>query len=480
MPTPSSPLRFLALPLAVALLLPATLAAEAQMAPVASGAGQREDLAVTIYNDNLGLIKDTRRLSLAKGQLPLRFGDVASQIDATSVSFRSITDANGVDVLEQNYEYDLITPAKLMEKYVGKQVEIRTPAEDGKPSQLLKATLISTNEGYVYRIGNQIHLQPPGQVILPDLPPDLVSQPSLVWLLDVKRPGSQAIEASYMTAGMGWQADYVLVSSANNTQADMTGWVTLRNQSGATYPNARLTLVAGDVHRAQDPNAPMGGAQPMASDMMMERAKPQFTQQPLFEYHAYDLGRRTTLKQNESKQMTLLTASDFATKKVFVFDGTRAPYTQDRRKQKVQVMLEYQNSQKNQLGMPLPKGRVRVYQEDANKKLQFIGEDTIDHTPKDEKVRVEMGNAFDIVGERRQMNQKVVRDDVRDFTYEISLRNHKDEAVTVSVVEHVFGDWKVLAKSHEFNKLSATEIEFPVKVPANGEAKVSYTVRVVY
>jgi hypothetical protein len=481
MPTPSTPLRLLALPLAVALLLPATLAAEAQMAPVASGAGQREDLAVTIYNDNLGLIKDTRRLSLAKGQLPLRFGDVASQIDATSVSFRSISDANGVEVLEQNYEYDLITPAKLMEKYVGKQVEIRTPAEDGKPSQSLKATLISTNEGYVYRIGNQIHLQPPGQVILPDLPPDLVSQPSLVWLLDVKRPGAQSIEASYMTAGMGWQADYVLVSSANNTQADMTGWVTLKNQSGATYPNARLTLVAGDVHRAQDPNAPMGGAQPMASDVMMERAaKPQFTQQALFEYHAYDLGRRTTLKQNESKQMTLLTASDFATKKVFVFDGTQAPFTQDRRKQKVQVMLEFQNSQKNQLGMPLPKGRVRVYQEDANKKLQFIGEDNIDHPPKDEKVRVEMGNAFDIVGERRQTNQKVVRDDVRDFTYEISLRNHKDEAVTVSVVEHVFGDWKVLAKSHEFTKLSATELEFPVKVPANGETKVSYTVRVVY
>jgi hypothetical protein len=465
-----------AIPYALAALVLMPTLASAQ-APSASGAAQREDLAVTIYNENLGLIKDTRRLPLTRGQMPLRFGDVASQIDATSVSFRSLSDAKGVSVLEQNYEYDLITPGKLMDKYVGKTVEIRTVADDGKPGPIVRATLISTNEGYVYRIGDKIHLQPPGQVILPDLPADLVAQPSLVWLLDVNKGGPQSIEASYMTGGMSWQADYVVVSSQNNQKADMTGWVTLRNQSGASYPNARLTLVAGDVHRAEQPQV----GRPMMMDRMAAESAPkqQFTQQGLFEYHAYDLGRRTTLKNNENKQLTLLSADDFATRKLFVFDGARATYGDDQRA-KVQVMLEFQNSQANQLGMPLPKGRVRVYQEDANKKLQFIGEDNIDHTPRDEKVRVEMGNAFDIVGERKLMNQKVIRTNVTEYTYEVSLRNHKDEAVTVNVMERVWGDWKVMAKSHAFNKISATEIDFPVKVPANGEAKVSYTIRVAY
>ena len=473
------PVSRLAPPLAGLMVALSLSPALAQGAVAESTAAQRQDLAVTIYNDNLGLIKDTRRLSLPKGQVPLRFEDVAAQIDATSVSFRSLSAADGVSVLEQNYEYDLITPAKLMEKYVGRQVQIRLPAERDRPGQLVSATLISTNDGYVYRIGDQIHLQPPGQVILPKLPADLVAEPSLVWLLDVARGGAQTIEAGYMTAGMSWQADYVLVSRPNNQKADMTGWVTLNNQSGASYPNARLTLVAGDVHRAQPPR-------PTPRPMMMDRleskaAGPPFTQQPLFEYHSYDQGRRTTLKQNETKQLQLLTADGVGTSKVFVFDSVRAPWVGgDQRKQKVQVMLEYRNTKANGLGMPLPKGRVRVYQEDAQKRLQFIGEDLIDHTPKDEKVRIQMGNAFDVVGERRQTNHRVVRDGVVEDSFEVVLRNHKDEAVTVNVVEHLYGDWKVLSKSQNFNKLSATDLEFPVRVPANGEAKVTYTARIIY
>lgn len=466
------------LPLAALVATPTWQPAVAQSLPATSGAGQREDLAVTIYNDNLGLVKDTRRLSLGRGMVPVRFGDVASQIDATSVSFRSLSDPNGVNVLEQNYEYDLITPGKLMDKYVGKTVEIQEADAQGRPGAIVKATLISTNEGYVYRIGDKIYLQPPGQVILPDLPPDLVSQPSLVWLLDVGHGGPHQIEASYMTGGMGWHADYVLVSNQTNTQADMTGWVTLKNESGASFPNARLTLVAGDVHRARPEAQPYAGAPMMAEDRAM--AKPQFTEQALFEYHSYDLDRRTTLANNQTKQLTLLSGSGLATRKVFVFDGARAPWTNDRKSQKVQVMLEYWNTKQNHLGMPLPKGRVRVYQEDVNKKLQFIGEDTIDHTPRDEKVRVEMGNAFDVVGERRQTNYKLVGKDTYEYSYEVALRNHKDSEVPVSVVEHVWGDWKVTAKSHDFNKTSSTELEFPVKVPANGETRVTYTVRVTY
>lgn len=465
------------LPTTLLMLAPAPLLA--QVEPEISTAGSREDLAVTVYNENLGLVKDTRRVSLSRGQMPLRFSDVASQIDATSVSFRSLSDPQGVEVLEQNYEYDLITPAKLMEKYVGRQVEIRMAPEGDRPGQTVKATLISTNEGYVYRIGERLYLQPPGQVILPDLPPDLVAKPSLVWLLDTRKTATHTIEAGYMTAGMAWQADYVVVSRADNKKADMTGWVTINNNSGATFPNARLTLVAGDVNRV----TPAAEAQPM---MMMDRemaakpAAPQFTQQALFEYHSYDLNRRATLKNNQTKQLTLLTANDFTTRKVYVYDSTRPWWSGRDDGKKVKVMLEYWNKKENQLGMPLPKGRVRVYQEDAQKKLQFIGEDRIDHTPKDEKVRVLMGNAFDIVGERRQMSVRAVSDRIREESYEIKLRNHKDAAVEVSVVERVWGDWQVIKKSHAFNRLSSTELDFPVKVPANGEAKLTYTVRITY
>lgn len=468
---------FWLIPTALVLLTPAHLAAAPE--PELSTASGREDLAVTVYNENLGLVKDTRRVSVGRGQFPLRFSDVASQIDATSVSFRSLSDPAGVEVLEQNYEYDLITPGKLMEKYVGRQVEIQLPPTKDGPAPIVKATLISTNEGYVYRIGDKIHLQPPGQVILPDLPPDLVARPSLVWLLDSRKTATHTIEAGYMTGGMAWQADYVVVSRQDNKQADMTGWVTITNNSGATYPNARLTLVAGDVNRAQ-PDAPPRPVMEDRAATMAKPAAPQFSQQALFEYHSYDLNRRATLKNNETKQLTLLTADDFTTRKVYVYDSTRQWWHGADDGKKVKVMLEYWNKKDNRLGMPLPRGRVRVYQEDAHKKLQFIGEDRIDHTPKDEKVRVLMGNAFDIVGERRQLSVRNLSDRMREESYEVKLRNHKDAPVEVSVVERVWGDWQVVKKSHPFNRLSSTELEFPVKVPANGETKVTYTVRLTY
>lgn len=462
------------------LLLPLLLLAPARSfadpAPLDATAAGRQDLAVTIYNDDLGLIKDTRRIGLPAGLQSVRFDDVAAKIDPTSVSFAALSDPRGVDVLEQNYAYDLITPAKLMQKYVGRQVEIRMPAVGDKPGPTVTATLLSTNDGYVYRIGDKIYLQPPGQVVLPNLPPDLVAQPSLIWLLRAAHSGTQTIEASYLTSGMSWQADYVVVSRNDNTRADLTGWVTLKNESGISYPNAHLTLVAGNVHRA---------AQPVPYQAMREEApaaagmNSQFQQQALFEYHSYDLGRRTTLLDNQSKQLSLLSASNVKTHKVYVFDGARAAYG-EQNAQKVQVMLAFTNSQADGLGMPLPKGRVRVYQEDANHQLQFIGEDTIDHTPKDEPVRVQLGDAFDIVGQRRQTSTRVLGDRSREYSYEIDLRNHKDQAVTVDVLEHQWGDWRIVAKNAPFTKTSATDFEFPVRVPANGAAKVDYTIQVTY
>jgi hypothetical protein len=464
-----------------ALLLAAAFAplAQAEAQGGVSTQGDRQDLGVTIYNDNLGLVRDTRELTLRGGIAPLRFSDVAAGIDATSVSFRPLKGAP-VSVLEQNYEYDLITPAKLMEKYVGKEVEIRMPAAGpSQPPTTVTATLLSTNDGYVYRIGDKIYLEPPGQVVLPDLPRDLVARPSLAWLLDAPTAGTRDVEVSYLTSGMSWQADYVVVSRADNTRADINGWVTLHNTSGAAYPDAHLTLVAGDVHRAEAPR-PMMMAPMAAREEKDSVGGSQFTQAALFEYHAYDLGRQTTLKNNQTKQLSLFNALDAATRKVFVFDSSRAPYLDDsgQGKQKVQVMLEVWNKANNHMGMPLPKGRVRVYQQDTAGKLQFIGEDNIDHTPKDELVRVQLGNAFDVVGERRQTSFKRLSAHASQWRYEIDLRNHKDAAVPVSVIEHAWDDWHVVSQSDDFIKRSATELEFPVTVPANGEKKVSYTVEV--
>ncbi|HEY9724696.1 MAG TPA: DUF4139 domain-containing protein, partial [Oscillatoriaceae cyanobacterium] len=390
----------------------------------------------------------------------------------------SLSNPGNLDVLEQNYAYDLITPSKLMEKYVGHQVEIKMPDVGNREGQTVTATLLSTNDGYVYRIGDKIYLQPPGQVILPNLPPDLVAQPSLIWLLNATRRGTQTIEASYLTSGMSWHADYVVVSRKDNTRADITGWVTLKNESGISYPNAHLTLVAGNVHRAPQP-VPY---RPLEAENMAAapEAKSQFTQQALFEYHSYDLGRRTTLLDNQSKQLSLLNASDVKTQKVYVFDGARADYGGGGNQPKVQVMLEFKNSLDNGLGVPLPKGRIRVYQEDANHQLQFIGEDAIDHTPKDEKVRAQLGDAFDIVGERRQTNTRVLSDRLREYSYEIVLRNHKNVPVTVNVEEHQWGDWRIVSNNLPYNKLSATDFEFPTRVPANGQAKVDYTIQVAY
>ncbi len=434
---------------------------------------QQKDVAITVYNGNLGLVRDTRELSIGPGTHEVRFMDVAAQIDPTTVHLKSLRDAAGLHVLEQNYEYDLLSPQKLLDKFVGKKVKLMTG--DGS---LVDALLLSNNNGPIYEINGQIHLGHPGRVILPDIPENLISKPTLVWLLQNATAQPQRVEVSYLTGGITWKADYVVVLNAKDTGGDLSGWVTIDNKSGATYADAALKLVAGDVHRVR-PRPEMKAMLEAAG--RAAASAPQFQEESFFEYHLYSLERRTTIKQNQTKQVSLLDAADIPIKKELRFYGGsqffRSQWAQPIPNQRVSVYLEIANTEKNHLGMPLPKGTVRVYKAAADKSLQFIGEDAIDHTPKDEKVRIKMGEAFDVVAERTQRDWKKIAAGVYETEWDIQIRNHKQEDVQVTVIEPVPGDWEVVKASQPYEKTDAHTLQFKVDIPKDGKTTVNYRVR---
>jgi len=360
---------------------------------------EQRDLAVTIYNGNLGLVRDIREVRLPVGSGQVQFMDVAAQIDPTSVHLKSLTDPTGLKILEQNYEYDLLSSQKLMEKYVGRKVRLY----QGNGSYL-EATLLSTN-GPVFEINGQIHMGHYGTVVLPALPENLVSQPTLVWLLRNDKAAAQRVEASYLTGGIAWKADYVMVLNMSDDRADLSGWVTIDNRSGATYRDAALKLVAGDIHRAADRDRGRRALE-LASKAATEEPTRDFVSEGFFEYHLYSLDGRTTIKDNQTKQLFLMAANGIPVVKRLLYYGAQnyyqGQYGTPISNQKVSVFLEVANSRANNLGLPLPKGKVRVYKADRSGSQQFIGEDWIDHTPADERVKIKMGEAFDVVGERTQ------------------------------------------------------------------------------
>jgi hypothetical protein len=422
-------------------------------------------------------VKDVREVRLPDGTTEVQFMDVAAQIDPTSVHLASLTRPAGLRILEQNYEYDLLSSQKLMEKYVGRRV--RLYQSDGT---FHEATLLST-AGPVYEINGQIHLGHGGRLILPSLPETLVVRPTLAWLLRNQVTAPQRIEASYLTGGLTWRADYVLVLNAADTAGDLTGWVTLDNKSGATYRNAALKLVAGDVNRAQ----------PRPSPRMMEVAARaataadagrDFAAEGFFEYHLYTLDGRTTIKDNQTKQLTLLAATGVAVQKHLIYHGAheyyRSQYGLPVGKQKVGAYLELQNTSQARLGVPLPRGKVRVYKADAGGSQQFAGEDWIDHTPVDERVKIKLGEAFDVVAERTQRDYRKIAGNVWEVEWEIALRNHSREDRTVTVIEPVPGDWTVLSETHKGEKVEAHTLRYRVPVPREGAARLTYRVRIRY
>src|SRR5499426_1290758 len=462
----------------IATLLIVALAAgqPAAAAPVSVTRDDQREVMVTIYNGNLCLVNDLREVRFPSGQSEVQFMDVAALIDPTTVHLKSITDAPGLKILEQNYEYDLLTSQKLMEKYVGRKV--RLYQNDGAYHD---ATLLSTN-GPVFEINGQIHMGHYGRLVLPSLPDNLVAKPTLVWLLRNQTPRPQRVEASYLTSGITWKADYVLVLNAADTLSDLTGWVTIDNKSGATYGNAALKLVAGDVNRAPDARRDQRMMELASKAASASVASHDFASEGFFEYHLYTLDGRTTIKDNQTKQLSLLAANEVPIKKELIYYGAqdyyRNAYGVPVSNQKVAVYLEVKNSKENRLGLPLPKGKVRVYKADASGSQQFIGEDWIDHTPQDERVKIKLGEAFDVVGERTQKDWRKLGSGLWEVEWEISLRNHKKQDQVVTVIEPVPGDWQVLASSHAYEKIEAHTLKYQIPVAKEGSTKLAYRVRI--
>jgi hypothetical protein len=474
----------------VALLFPAVFAPAASSADrsasplpvISSGLADQTGVAVTIYNVNLGLVKDQRTLNLSKGTGNLRFMDVAAQIIPSSVHITSLPDSSSLQVLEQNYEYDLLNPQKLLDKYVGKEVRLFTKNPYSEREEIVPATLLSNNGGPIFRINNEITFGHPGRVIFPEVPENLISKPTLVWLIHNSAAAPQAVEVTYLTNGITWRADYVVTLNAGDDLADLSGWVTIDNKSGATYTDARLKLVAGDVNRVRE-ERPVRARMAAAKAEVLAPA-PQFKEEEFFEYHIYTLQRSSTIKDNQTKQVSLVTADRIPVVKELLYRGQNyyyySRYSDAIAGQKVGVFIEIQNKKANNLGIPLPKGTVRVYKHDSEGSLQFIGEDSIDHTAKDEKVRVKLGNAFDVVASTKQTDWKKVATDTYEAAFEISLRNHKKEDITVKVVEPVPGDWTMISSSHPYKKAEAFAAEFSIPVPKDGETKLEYRVKMRY
>jgi hypothetical protein len=460
--------------------------AMAQNVEQTTTARDRQSINITVYNSNLGLVRETRRIQLRPGSVALRFADVTAQIRPETVHLSSLTAPASLRIFEQNYQYDLLNPSKLLDKFVGKEITLvlRHFQNNTESYEPVQATLLSNNAGQVWRINGQIVINPSNiaEIRFPDVPKNLVATPTLVWDVENREAASQTVEASYLTNGMNWRADYVLLVDANDAKGDLQGWVTLTNGSGAGFEDARLQLVAGDVNRVSEERT-----YALAGVMNRKAAEDeaQFQEQGFFEYHLYTLQRPTTIRDNETKQVSLLEASGFDVKKEFVVNGQRIYYMNYNNpgqpiKEKVGVYMQFRNSQQNKLGMPLPAGTIRLYKKDDKGNQQFIGEDRIDHTPKDEDVRVKVGDAFDIVAERKQTDYRMISRNVYEYAYEIKIRNHKDGPVNVIVNEPIGGDWEMLSSTFEAKKTAAFAAQFNVPVAKDGEATLAYRVRVRY
>lgn len=443
------------------------------------------DLAVTVYNSNIALVRDVRQLQMPNGGFQLKFMDIAATVNPATVHFRSLTEPEKVSVVEQNYEYDLLEPAKLLNKYVGKEVTlVRTYMDNGTTKhEEVKATLLANNNGPVWRIGNEIVTGMFAETYrFPGVPGNLYDRPTLLMTLENSGGTKQKIEASYLATDLSWNADYVLTVGREDKTADLDGWVTVVNNSGTSFHNARLQLVAGDLNRIQRIN----GRAAMNDEIAMKAAvaaAPQFQQENFSEYHLYTLGRKTSVQDKETKQISLLEGSGIPVEKLFVVNGQNYYYRSLQNnpgsplKDQVMVYYKFKNEEKSGLGIPLPAGNLRVYQKDAKGGVLFVGEDRIEHTPKDEFLNVKVGNAFDVVSERKQTDYKALGAKTWEIEYEITIRNHKDVPVTVEVNEPIGGDWEMLSSNFKYEKTGAFAARFEVPVKPNGESVLKYRMR---
>ena len=450
-----------------------------------SGQADQRELAVTIYNENQALVKDTRQVKLKSGTNRLAWRDVSAKIRPETALLRNLEHLDGFFLIEQNFDFDLLTPQKLLDKYVGQEIQVikTNPATGVETSEIAK--VLAVNNGVVLQFQNRIETGQPGRLAFAGVPDNLRDRPTLVITLNNPTDEAQNLELSYLTGGLTWKADYIAELSAKDDSLDLNGWVTLTNSSGTRYPNAKLQLVAGDVNRVREET---GFAQTSRALMQAPAAAPKMAEESLFEYHLYTLDRPTTLADQQTKQVALMTASAIPVAKEFVLRGAdyyyRSSYGEIGQKLKVGVFIQIENRGVN-LGMPLPKGVIRVYKKDSAGNAQFLGEDRIDHTPKGEKVRLKLGEAFDITADKKQTDfQKLGGigryNYVFESAYQIELKNAKNEPVTVKLLEPVPGDWEILSESQPHRKEAANTAVWKVTIPANSKETLTYRVKVKY
>lgn len=435
---------------------------------VSFATAQTEKVSLTIYNNNQALVREVRQIQLAKGISEISFQDVAAQIDPTSVYFLSLTAPKSVTILEQNFEYDLVSSQKILEKYIDQAVKL-----DAGEGMSYQGKLLSTDGGQIVLSEDSgaikmIAFKNIKNIAFPRLPEGLITRPTLVWSLDCDKAGAHSTEIGYLTGGIGWHAEYVAVVNDQDTALELSAWVSIDNKSGVAYKNAQLKVVAGNVHTANPPRLP--GLAVSLRDKPMQKEAHGFEEESFFEYHLYTLQRLATVSNNQVKQISLFDPTTVKVQKKYVFEGQRDG-------KQVRVNLEFRNDKNSNLGIPLPKGKMRVYKRDDDKSLVFIGEDLIEHTPKDEKVEVYVGDAFDIVGERVQLDRRKLGSNSWEEHLNIKLRNHKDEGVDVLVREQLQPDWEILSSSHKYTKKDAHTVEFLVTVAPDKEAVVDYRVR---
>lgn len=427
-----------------------------------------DDVAITVYNQNLALVKEGRTLEFNRGVNRLDLTDVASYIDPTSVHFKLKSGSDKIELLEQNYQYDLVSSEKILRKYLGSDVDIIM-----KNGDVLKGKYLSSSSGYIVlqltdgaiRLINDKEML---SVTAPKLPEGLIVVPTLQWLLSSEISGKRDVEVSYLTGNINWHAEYIALIDENDKNLRLSGWVSLDNQSGKSYRDAKLKLVAGDINRVQPPREPMMAMKAMAMDN--ETAGRGFEEKTFFEYHMYTLGRPTTVANNETKQVSLFEPASTPVKKMYRYVASEGS-------KDVNVVLSFKNSEQNGLGMPLPAGKIRMTKLDTDGSQEFLGEDAIDHTPKDEELELKVGNAFDVVGETATIDSKRISDRVRELTVEVKLRNHKKEEVAVAVRYSAWGDWQILENNFNYVKKSARLVEFQVPVTKDAEQVLRFRIR---
>ena len=476
-----------AVALAITSLLSIVAFATESLEESRSTLNDQQGVAVTIYNQDLALVKDTRKVTIKVGLNALALRDVSAQMRPETALLRSINVPGSLTMLEQNFYFDLLTPQKMLEKYVGKTVGIvkTNPVTGVETTE--QATVLAANNGVVLKVGNRIETGLPGRIVYDDVPANLRDRPTLVTQFNNKGVTDQTVELSYLTGGLGWKADYVAELNDKEDKLDLSGWVTLTNTSGTSYKNAKLQLVAGDVNRVQQQIRPAIMRKNM--DIMAAEAAAPMAEESLLEYHLYTLDRPTTIAENQTKQVALLSATSVPVRKELLLQGAeyyyQGQYGEIGSKMKVGVFIEFDNKEASKLGMPLPKGILRVYKKDSKGNAQFVGEDNIDHTPKNETVRLKLGESFDVTADKKQTDFKVLPNPQKghnayESAYELVLKNAKKEKVTVTVQEPIGGDWKIISESASHSKANGHLAVWKIDISAEGITMLTYRAQVKY